>query len=69
MLCIHCLMYLYCNRSYIDRVVDDIVSWAPAPFTLQMTSWCRGSSSVTLGNGPPEVLTAKITRTAGDANK
>jgi hypothetical protein len=24
-----------CNRSYVDRVVDDTVGWAPAAFTLQ----------------------------------
>jgi hypothetical protein len=39
----------YCTKSYVDRVVHDVVSWVPAAFTLQITNSCRVSSSVALG--------------------
>jgi len=31
-----------CKLSYVDRVADSFASWAPAAFTLKMTSCCRG---------------------------
>jgi hypothetical protein len=62
-------MTVNCNRSYVHRVVDDIVSGVPAAFTLQMTNSYCGNSSVALGHGSPEVLMAKIMRTTGNVNK